>query len=468
MKNVAYVAVLCLSLTVLLLCALPLVATAHVNFTHTYELRTALDGTIYRITLPKFVYKGLVQSQRRDLAVFNADGQVVPFAVREPTPRYRSYDQPVRRVPIFELPPASQAESTARPLDVYVRTGEGGHVVSVTSGGRDGARAQRERRYLLDFSSIYYDGAAYDGEVMRRELHLNLPDVEFSVNLSILESNNLSDWSPLLTDVSLIQLKYEEDRLVSDRIILPRTPKSYVQLLVRDVAPSFEIRGAYYFVTVLRSFVQEENAYVEGTAITSAGSIAAVEYDTLGAFPITRVNFALQEPGFHSITYFSRSETESEWRTRGRMYLSMMRGHDGIMRSNAPVSITMREDRYWRIEFESAFHGTPPKMHISWHPGEVLFLTQGRAPYLLAFGSSLGEPSLQNDAFLRSGGAAAPTALHVMEAELGAAVIIDFTPVRVPGDETAEWQRYVVWGLLILGSLMLSGMAWKLIKSTSV
>ena len=70
----------------LLLCALPFSATAATppsprttaglkEFANAYELKTTLDGAIYKIALPKFVYEGLVQSQRRDLAVFNADGQ---------------------------------------------------------------------------------------------------------------------------------------------------------------------------------------------------------------------------------------------------------------------------------------------------------------------------------------------------------------------------------------------------------
>ena len=55
-----------------------------------------------------------------------------------------------------------------------------------------------------------------------------------------------------------------------------------------------------------------------------------------------------------------------------------------------------------------------------------------------------------------------------MEAMFGAAVSIDSLPGEVlaqrPNEETPDWQRYLVWGLLALGGLTLSGIAWKLMK----
>jgi hypothetical protein len=433
-----------------------------------------MEGAIYKVTLPKFVYERVIQSQRRDLAVFNADGQIVPFTVRESAPvQHVSERSSERRVPFYELPPEANGDSTAGQLALYVRTDAGGHVVSVKSSGK-GESEKNDRRYLLDFSSIVYNGKASvdhvtDGEVARRELRLSLPDVELSVRLSILESANLRDWNTLLTDVPLFQLKNKSSRLSSDRIELPRTPKRYILLRIQNVGLSFELKGADYFYTVReqRSSIREESTDIEGTlTYTKDNPNAAIKYDILGAFPITKINFVLQEPGFYRVAYFSNSslsDTKSTWRARGKMELSMIKNQDGSVRSNTSSSITMCEDRYWRVEFENTFHGTLPKMKISWRPGEVFFLAQGKAPYILAFGSHLEELSLQSDAFFRGENAS------VMEAEFGEPLSVDSKAseklTHTPSGEAPEWQRYFIWGLLALGGLLLSGMAWKLMKS---
>jgi len=128
----------------------------------------------------------------------------------------------------------------------------------------------------------------------------------------------------------------------------------------------------------------------------------------------------------------------------------------------------MCEDRYWRVEFEGTFSGAPPKMKMSWRPGEVFFLAQGGGPYVLAFGSPLKNIVFRNASFLKDADAA--------EAEIGSPVDPAQNPALTPGGEKAgtgrgpkgesEWQRYLVWGLLVAGGLTLSVMALKLMKKS--
>ena len=428
------------------------------DFVHSYEIITALEGAVYRLTLPKFVYEGLIQSQGRDLAVFNSKAEIVPFTVREAARISHIVEHPEWSVPFYELPHDSRSEHAPGPLDVYVKTGVDGHIVSVQSGNR--REEFSERRYILDFSSISV------GNEIKRELRLSLPDVKLSARFSVFESTNLRDWSPLLTDAPLIQLKNEGSRLISDKVELPRTPRRYVLLRIGDVDQSFELEGVGYSVTVQSSSVLEEDSDIDGTfaAASGANTNSAVEYDALGAFPISKVNFVLQEPGFYKVAYFSRPEAKGDWLARGKAELSMIKTQDGEVRANAPVPVNLCEDRYWRIVFEGKFSGLPPRMRIYWRPSEINFLAQGGGPYVLAFGSSLKELSLQNTSFMKDANAA--------EAKIGSPIDQSKNPNLAPGgkkagevvNEESEWQRYLVWGLLILGGLLLSIMAIKLMK----
>jgi len=445
------------------------------NFIHSHEIQIILEGAIHNFTLPRFVYEGLIQSQRLDLAVFNSNAEIVPFTVREAAPVYQVIELPEVLVPFYELPPDSRDGRPENftgigPVDIYVQTGAGGQVISVTGGGR--REGLRERRYLLDFSSIAENSAA-----VSHELRLVLPDVRISARVSAFESLNLRDWRPLLTDAPLIQLQGEDSRLVSDRVELPRAPQRYVLLRIMDVDPSFELNGAGYSVTVQSRYFMEENADIGGTAVPNSGN-PVFEYDLLGAFPILSVNFLLQEPGFHWVSFFSRPTVNAEWQARGRMSLSKITSQVTLNESesvtlNEPTTVNLREDRFWRVEFEGAFSGAPPVMRISWRPAEVYFLAQGGGPYALLFGSSQREANitlqllaLQNDSFMRI------TDTPASFAEVGPPIDPAENPSLAPGDgfiaeapiEENEWQRYLVWGLLAMGGLMLSVMAFKLLK----
>ena len=102
-------------------------------------------------------------------------------------------------------------------------------------------------------------------------------------------------------------------------------------------------------------------------------------------------------------------------------------------------------------------------MTIGWRASELYFLAQGRGPYVLAFGSSrylrLQNASLAGDGRLQ---------LAAVDAEIGAPVgfaKISATPKSDDeGQAPVAWQRYLVWGLLLLGAMLLSGMAWMLLN----
>ncbi|MDR1979232.1 MAG: DUF3999 domain-containing protein [Synergistaceae bacterium] len=446
------------------------VRTSLKDFVHARELKTTLEGVLYRAPLPQFVYEGL-RSQRQDLAVFNANGEIVPFVVRAIPPMEEISSQPDLPVPFYELPPDAKTgpqtqNSSPGALDVYVETGAGGRIVSVASGAEDSE--PRDRRYLLDFSSIISTisaiSATEGGNTEAHELRLLVPEnVTLSAELSVFQSENLRDWSPLLENAPLIRLQNQNTRLASDRIALPHAPERYLLLRIRGAGTPFALKEIRYFSSLRHRVVREDFAFFEGSAAENI-----VEYDALGGFPASRINFVLQEPGLYKVRYFSRPDEASSWVPRGRAELSMMRnpvmGTPPVL-SNSDIPIDLCEDRYWRVEFENAFSGATPKMKIVWRACELFFLAQGKAPYILAFGSSQKGLNLQNASLIRDG---QPTAL---EAEIGPPVAPDKNLALTPGGEKAGlerndgWQRYLVWGLLVLGSLILSAMAWKLMKS---
>lgn len=440
------------------------------DFVHARELKTTLEGALHKVPIPEFVYKGLIQSQHRDLAVFNAIGETVPFVVDTMSPIYdTSASQSGLSVPFFELPAEGAGQSGAvGPLDIYVRTGVQGQVVEV-KGAPAPKNGPGDRRYLLDFSSLATNEAATS-----YSLQLSVPEgMKLAAEVSVYQSGNLRDWEPVVSGAPLIQLQNKDASLASDSVRLPAVPSNYLLLQIKNVDAAFELQDVRYSFTSHSSLIKDERTLFEGVLTEDK---RAVEYDTSGAFPVSKVNFVLQEPGLYKVRYSSRADRQSPWHPIGSMELSMIREPSSkpespSVRMNPSVSLDAREDRYWRIDFDKAFSGLPPKMRIGWRSCEVYFLAQGRAPYFLAFGSSRKGLSLQNPSLLQDKSLRASAA----EAEIGAPVDPSRESFLAPGGEKAgserfdgvEWQRYLVWGLLVLGGFLLSGMAWKLMKNGS-
>lgn len=427
------------------------------DFVHQYEIAgTGLDGALHRFSIPPAVYGGLIQSQNHDIAVFDSNGEIVPFAVVSDVAD--SEAPPVRSevsLPFFELPGDNRDGAERRtPVDVSVRIDADGRIVELREsrlrhGGAD-------RRYLLDLASVFPGG---DPNSYRLDLRVS-GDAELNAKIDVLRSDNLRDWSTVCQDVSLIRLRRGDARLDSGEIELLRAPGRYLVLEVRGAGPAFNL------TEVRCSFLVRQGSAEDGFA--EFGGVPApdrhvVDYDLGGAFPVTQLDFVLREPGLYRVNYSSRSAPEMPWRAPGEAVLFKVRTSDGAFRANAAISIVRREDRYWRLIFEKNFSAPPPRLRIGWHSGTVYFLAQGQAPWVLAFGSGRTGMGLQTPHLLRN--------LHpstAVEAAIGAPL----APKPDKGANAghgrlngAEWQRRLVWGLLILGALLLSGIAWRLLRS---
>ena len=450
-----------LVLTVLLPCgawgASPKKPVSLEDFVHANALTgQELDGALCRVSIPQEVYRGLVQSQNCDLAVFDSTGEVVPFVVISEAANSEAPPERVEApVPFFELPreDGGGAEE-ALPADISVRVDADGRIVELRERRPHGVGAVRS--YLLDLAAIAPGGAP-------NSYRLNLQtsgEAELNAKADVLQSENLRDWNALCSDMPLLRLRRGDACFDRSEIELPRPPGRYLLLRVRGVDPTFALAEVRCSCLLQRRASEDGSAEFEGVA---APDRRAVEYDLEGAFPVTQFNFILQEPGLYRVRCSSRPDPETPWRAAGSAVLFKVR-EAGTLRTNAAMSVGRREDRYWRLDFDRDFFAPPPRMKVGWHSGTLYFLAQGRAPWVLAYGSARKDLALQSPHLLQD---VRPSA----EAEVGAP--LDPNPAgEGPRAERGrpdggEWQRRLVWGLLLLGAVLLSAIAWKLLRSGS-
>ncbi|MDR1966051.1 MAG: DUF3999 domain-containing protein [Synergistaceae bacterium] len=435
------------------------------DFDAVYALDAPFEGRIYKVRLSSEIFSRVRQSYRRDLAIFNASGDVVPFALAVAEDGYAEappYEAERFSSPLFPLPEPESGFSEGR---VTIRTDNSGRVIEVGGGGKT-ARVGTDRiLYLIDMSAAPTGGGNYEGTIAGYRIELPIEGQSDTLaNASVYASNSLRDWENLSAwdkigeNEPLVHLKRGDARVSSGVIEAAGGEARY--LLIEMTGKGNVISGDAE-ISVLRKIAaappEPDGASFDGIASSDGDFI----YDTGGAYPADEINFALKSPGILRVTAQSREEG-GEWRTRFEAPISFIKGPDGEAR-NGPFSTRGRPDRHWRLKTGNSPAVEPPTMQIFWRPREAVFLAQGKPPYTLAVGSEKTLPSPENPDLMGEA-LSRVTEGDMLEAKIAGEVSNDSVETRQaktgPGDK--KWPRYAVWGTLTGCALLMSWIAWRL------
>lgn len=342
------------------------------NFAHVLEIAGAEEGALCRLRLPTGVYAGLARSQTEDLAVLDALGEPVPFAVDPGRPIPQGPPVLVEtEVPCFELSPAGQGAGSP---EFRVKAQREGRLIELQGTAPEVRRG--ERRYLLDLSELSPAGPS---DRYRLLLASDGAGAGAGARADVLMSVDLKRWREVVSDAPL----------GAGALELPRAPTRCLLLRVRGAGDGFALQGASCTYRVWGHAI--EGGFADFSGVLTEDRRAA-EYDTGGAWPVTRVQFLLSEPGRRRVRCLSRSDIRGPWQLVGRAELYLTRGRLGAEQRNGPIPVHLREDRHWRVEFDSALMEEPPLLRAWWSAGTVLFRAQGPGPWSLAFGCDAPPP----------------------------------------------------------------------------
>lgn len=426
-----------------------------------FAINYADEGGLYRLPLTDEVFHAIRHSYKEDLAVFDASGNVAPFIVRRrlwgtPAP------QPVAQgaqVPVFALPGDEEAMSR---MDVTIKTGAEGRVIEVKDTVAQRA-ADGAKRYLLDLSDIIRNLPNRD-KIESGKLSLDLGGKTNALSsVTILGSSNLKDWRTVNEREPLVRLNGGNHRLESRALTLPGAPDRYIILQIEE-GGSVSITGAlveFYFTPQPETRLESDTAVFKGRDKANRNVFF---YEADGVFPVEEISLRLASPGIYPVELLSRASNDDIWLRVGRLMLSLIRTPSGA-RMNVSVKITPPLERaFWAVSFDAAPAGNnPPTLELRWHPLEIVFLAQGKAPYTLRAGRAATNNGYQSPQLLRETLREFPEH-DISDATLGEAVSRVISPVEERAPENLEWQRYLMWGVLLSGALMLSWIAWRLLQ----
>ncbi|WP_449467573.1 DUF3999 domain-containing protein [Stenotrophomonas humi] len=449
------------------LALLPMTAQAADDFARQWPLQLSQpDAGAYRVPLDASVYAAAHWRDLRDVRVIDADGKPVASAVyAAATP----LSGPLRTVDLqwFALPVS--AATADDDLSVVVQRDGQGKVVSIRSSVASvGAAGAADPVWLVDLG---------DEAGKLRALRVDWADAGATLDLGYrLEgSDDLRGWQVLDPQVRLVQLN-NQGRELRNNVIKVETGLRYLRLvpLQRSGAPALRgLRGE------MADLVDAGDWQWQELKADAGGNVKdGYFYSLKGRLPIQRLDVVMPANSAVSWSVFSRDAdrpgadgSTPDWQLLTRGWNAWNLSEAGKQLQSAPLETTGTiTDRQWRLLAEpGSVPSEAPLLRLGYRPGSVVFLAQGRAPYLLVVGSAnvvdtqaALDPML--DALRARNGAHWQPAVATLGAGAVRAGEVAYQAAKAPRD----WKNVLLWAVLVLGALAVAGFAFSLLRSSRV
>lgn len=439
------------------LLALPLVAFAGVRDDYASQWPLTLQATdagAYRVVLDREVYRQLRSPGLQDLVVANAAGAPVATAVFPP-------DAPLARAPRLAALPwfALPADAGAARRDI----------AAISEIATDGSLRRVELRgapadagdhgFVLDASRVRAPVVA---------LRFAWSDADaFDRGYRVEASDDLRQWRELEPDGRLVQLRNDARRVSENRIALPAVQARYLRLsplspqaaALQLVSVEAELGGASEAPALQWEAVQGQRV--------PAGRDTAFEYTLDGRFPIQSADVVLPGNSTRGWMLESRDDAESPWRPAAAPWVAYRLDGGGSATTSPPQSLNGAiRDRYWRLRPREAFDGPAPTLRLGYRPEVVVFLAEGTPPFALLAGSArASRPATPLPQLIDTLRASRGQGWQPATAVLGVRQPLAGDAALQPLQAKPDWTRWLLWGLLVCGAVLVAGFAFSLLRS---
>ncbi len=444
-----------------LLALLPFGAQAGADFAQQWPLQLSRpDAGAYRVPLEAPVYQAAHWRDLRDVQVIDADGKPMASAVQ---PAATPIAGPARQVVLdwFALP-ATSGTPSGDDLSVVVQRDADGRVVAVRNSLAVASAPRGAPSWLVDLGQ-------QAGQVQALRVEWEGEPAALNLGYRLEGSDDLRRWQVLDPEVRLVRLHNQGRQLSSDRIVLS-TSLRYVRLVPLQHEGAPPLRALHG--ELAGSAEPGDWQWVELTAAAPDNTAPArFRYRMQGRFPVQRVDVAMPANTAVTWTLSTNEDTAADpaaWRPLAAGWNAWTLQEGERRQASAPLQLGREiSDRGWQLQAEPAVAGTPvPALRLGYRPGSVVFLAQGRAPYLLVAGSAnAGETLAALEPMLdalraRNGAQWQPAA-----ASLGTGSVRAGEAAYQPAAPTRDWKNWVLWMVLVAGALVVAGFAFSLLRT---
>jgi len=423
-------------------------------------LQAPPGAALVRTEVPPQALLHLQSGDWRDLRVFNAAGEPVPFALlAAPAP---GAPPPRAHTAVYPALPLYAAAARARPVqgstEVRIADGAGQRSVWVRMDGSELPGVPRLDSVLLDTRG---QQEALGALQIEGTLPANAP-----VHLGVASSADLAQWTALPVRGRLY--RFDGGGAPSNMTLEFERPVVLAGRFLRldwSGQAGVAVTGAAGLLAPAGAAPARVRAQLP--AVRSAGA-GALEIATGFATPMAAL--ALETPVTNTlwpVRVLARNEASLPWRQVGNTVVYRL-ANGGADATNPPLALPGVSARWLRLESTNGADLATARLQASaqFQPVRLVFVASGQGPFELATG--------------RAGAPAAALPLATIAGTLGNRKLDDLplatvgTPVVQPARQAAWaalWpggdppgQAAVLWTVLVAGVMVLAGVAWSLLR----
>ena len=440
-------------------CLLGVASAAHAA---SFQLDKTDNEPLYQTVLPIAVYQASRTNNLQDLTITNAAGEQVPYALLEdeylhPQTEFNRKSQVLLAHPVTE----SQLGNVS---DLHIQLNQSSQHSTVDIQTNATNHAEKFA-YLIDagekhpaFKTLRIDWEGSEGKLLSFE---------------VLASDNLKDWHALGSGVLI---KIASDSLIQNTIEIDGDDTSrYLQIRPTDANATLikQVRAEYLTERSADRAILQQKIDLLAREQDQDNHVINLDFEAKERYPAQYLRVEL--PQMNTVTsarFYVRNKLSEPWQylTTSSLYRTEK---SGKISTNPDVQLNTTTARYWRMQFDESNGGLGaenPSISLGWRPHTVVWNARGSAPFQLNIGDN---PSVVN--FVEVQGLIPDYKIEKVLQLPKANVGIALDSVNVSANETRnkqdtwttapDYKSWMLWAGLALGVLLLSGMAYSLLKT---
>lgn len=436
----------------------------------TFKLDASGQEPLYRVELPKAVYQHSRSEHLGDLTFHNASGAQVPYALLsyETLHPLSSTTQDIQPLPIYPVSEHQLINLEALNLKIS----------SADKHNSDSSLNLKINSQVKDAKSIYLIDAG-KGHPALQSLSVDwLGSKDALLSLDILASDDLKTWSDAGHAV-LLKTSAGDSALLQNSITLDLpTEKRFLQIRPSDANALIltKVNANYSNMQTLAPSLHWQDLKFMNREVNKKTSAINLDFESPSRHVISRLRITLPEVNtITNVRVLARKSDQDPWQYISTASLYHLT-RQGKSYTNPDITLYPTSARYWRLQFDQNNGGLGqenPGLSVGWLPDTLIWNARGQAPFTLQVGSN---PDVVNKVSINSlipGYAAEPEQIAKkvqqlprsdLHADVDAMNQVHAQSVNAWASPP-DYKRWLLWGGLMLGVLLLAGMAYSLFKS---
>jgi hypothetical protein len=420
---------------------------------------SGVNSSAWRIDLTPAVYAHVEDASLRDIAVFNAEGQAVPFARAADDPSVRAREH-TEHVPLLALP--AREDGVASDLSLVIERDADGRLRRLDAGDtKTAAKMPASNDWVLDASTL-------TGAIERVVLGWETPASNVVARFEVTAGDDLQNWHPVGSG-TVLSLRQGEAFLDRRDILIGEVRAKYLRL--RRIDDGETLQGVHADVRVVeRTPVTTERRWIDADIVAPSPQkeplpvAARYEYTLPAALPVelARVELA-DDNSLAALTLKTGSPEPVE--EIARITAFRLRSGDDTLRNGDIDLAPSARMRKFRLDAATPL-ASPPRLSFAFRPDRFMFLAEGAGPWTLAVGSrNARRPDYPLDAALASLRASLGRDWQPPLATIGTARISAGEAALQPPSQPTPWRQWLLWAVLVLGAGLVAVFALGLLRS---